>query len=309
MVHSQNSVYIVAVSGGVDSVVLLDMLMKNKLPNFPSSDSCIYVVAHVNHGIRDTSSQDQDFVRELAKDHGLAFETTDLNLDKEASEEIARDARYEFLESVAKKYHTSNIVIAHHADDVVETAIVNIIRGTGRSGLSSLKSRPGRIRPLITLTKEDILAYAKSENLRWVEDETNQDNTYLRNYIRNVVVPKADKEWQVKFATELQKINIANDLLDTQIATLLQYRLIKKAVLKRTWFVSLNHGVACEVMRAVLRKLGVKNITKELIERLVISLKVGRPGSSLDIDKSTLALVTKRSLRFVDRETRKTYNV
>lgn len=309
MEHSDKSVYILAVSGGIDSVVLLDMLTKNKLPNFPDSDKYDLIVAHVNHGIRPNASKDQEFVRELAKKYKLTFETTTLSLGADASEELARDERYKYLESLAQKYHTTNIVIAHHAGDVVETAIINIIRGTGRSGLSSLKSRLGRTRPLLAFTKEDIREYAASENLHWVEDETNADNSYLRNHVRNIIIPKASDEWNSKFATHLQKINTNNDLIDTQIAQMLQYRIQKKVVLKRSWFVKIQHDLSCEIMRAVLRMLGVKDINKELIERLVISLKVGKPGTYIDVDKYTQGFITKRSLRFIDRQTRKTHNV
>lgn len=309
MVPTEKPVYIVAVSGGVDSVVLLHMLIHGKVVGFAGPDLAQYVVAHVNHGIRDNSGDDQQFVRNLAEVYGLVFETSDLGLGKDASEDEARSARYEFLEEVARKHHTSHIIIAHHGDDVVETAVLNIIRGTGRSGLSSLRSKPFRVRPLLHMRKQEIKQYADDNNLEWVEDSTNLDNTNLRNHIRNVVLPKASEEWHSEFATLLQKSKKNNDLLDNNIATLLQYRFSKKAVLKRSWFALLDHTVACEVMRAVLLTLKIKNITKELIERLVVALKTGKPGSVVDIDGQVVGHITKRSLRFVDRETKKTLSV
>ena len=309
MLHEQNSVYIIAVSGGVDSVVLLDMLMKSRLPNFPTIEHAQYVVAHANHGMRETASRDHDFVNQIAESYGIKFESTALNLGRDASEEEARNARYAFLEKVAEKYHTSHIVIAHHADDVVETAVMNILRGTGRAGLSSLRSRQFRVRPLLSLKKADIRKYAEDNKLKWVEDETNDDNSYLRNHVRNNILSKATPDWHEKFATELQKNTKNNDLLDSNIANVLQYRFSSKAVLKRTWFVRLDHLLACEIMRAAILKVGAKNISKECIERLVIALKVARPGSYIDIDGKIVAYVTKRSLRFIDRETKKTLSV
>lgn len=309
MLHEQNPVYIIAVSGGVDSIVLLDMLMKNRIPNFPSKEHARYIVAHVNHGMRQSASRDHDFVKSLAVSNGLEFDSTVLTLGEGASEEEARNERYSFLEKLALKYHTTHIVIAHHADDVVETAIINIIRGTGRTGLSSLRSRQYRIRPLLSTKKADILRYAEENKLKWVDDETNTDTKYLRNHIRNNVLTSATPAWHDKFAIELQKSLKNNDLLDTHIATILQYRFKDKAVLKRTWFVCLEHHVACEIMRAAILKLGILNISKELIERLVIALKIARPGSFIDVDAKTVAYITKRSLRFIDRETKKTLSV
>src|SRR3989344_5293986 len=114
--------YIVAVSGGVDSVVLLDMLIKQKEHNL--------VVAHFDHGIRVDSDADARFVWELAKKYELSFEVRREELGDAASENTARSHRYAFLRDIAKKY-SATIVTAHHADDVVETIAINLTRGTG----------------------------------------------------------------------------------------------------------------------------------------------------------------------------------
>ena len=113
--------YVVAVSGGVDSVVLLDVFSKIKHHTL--------VVAHFDHGIRTDSVHDARFVEALAKKHTLTFETLREELGADASEEKARDRRYAFLRSVAKKYD-GRIVTAHHSDDAVETIAINMSRGT-----------------------------------------------------------------------------------------------------------------------------------------------------------------------------------
>jgi tRNA(Ile)-lysidine synthase len=94
-----------------------------------------------------------------------------------AGEELAREKRYEFMDMLVSKYRADAVVTAHHKDDVLETAIINISRGTGRRGLSSLKTRQGRSRPLLDLSKQQIIDYAKDNNIEWNVDETNSDST------------------------------------------------------------------------------------------------------------------------------------
>ncbi len=168
-----NKRYVVAVSGGVDSIVLLDMLSR--------MDDVELVVAHFDHGIRADSAHDAQFVKELAQKYGHAYESTREELGAGASEEVARTHRYRFLHTVAKK-HNAQVVTAHHTDDLVETIAINVIRGTGWRGLAVFNAPV--VRPLLLSTKADILKYAHDNNLPWREDSTNSDTTYLRNAVR-----------------------------------------------------------------------------------------------------------------------------
>ena len=170
--------FVVAVSGGVDSVVLLHMLANQ-------SDREL-IVAHFDHGIRDDSHLDAELVLDLAKKYNLQFETRREELGKKASEELARDRRYEFLREIAKKYD-AQIITAHHADDVIESIAINLSRGTGWRGLAVLDS--DITRPLTSFTKSEILDYAKKHKLTWRDDITNSTDKYLRNRIRQ----KTDK--------------------------------------------------------------------------------------------------------------------
>lgn len=165
---------VVAVSGGIDSVVLLDTLVKtggNEL-----------IVAHFDHGIRSDSADDAQFVAGLAKKYNLPFEMRREELGKMASEDYARRRRYDFLFTVAQKYQ-ARLTTAHHADDVIETIALNLTRGTGWRGLAGLSD--SRIyRPLTHLYKSEIRAYAQVHHLRWHEDSTNKTTAYLRNRLR-----------------------------------------------------------------------------------------------------------------------------
>ncbi len=165
--------YIVAVSGGVDSVVLLDKLVHDGEHEL--------VVAHFDHGIRDDSAEDARFVAGLAEKYGVPFATKREELGAGASEELARTRRYTFLSEVAKK-HDAQIATAHHMNDIAETIAINLMRGTGWRGLACLAS--DIYRPLLDTTKTDLVSYAHEAGLEWREDSTNESDTYLRNRVR-----------------------------------------------------------------------------------------------------------------------------
>ena len=174
--------YVVAVSGGVDSMVLLDLLS-----NLPGIE---LVVAHFNHGIREDSDQDEELVILTSRKYELPIEIGYGNLGHDASEEMARKARYNFLNLVKAKHKAKAIITAHHQDDLIETALVNILRGTGPQGLVAISANKQVLRPLLGFSKKEIISYAKAHNLAWREDSSNLQTDYLRNYVRYNVVGK-----------------------------------------------------------------------------------------------------------------------
>lgn len=186
--------YILAVSGGVDSVVMLDMLARQ--PNLQ------LIVANFDHGIRDDSAADATFVIELAKKYGLPFEVKREELGERASEEMARNRRYDFLRSVAKK-HDARVVTAHHGDDVVETIAINLSRGTGWRGLAAMDS--DIVRPMTNVMKSEIINYAKKHGLIWREDITNASDAYLRNRLRHKMTDIDDTKNQLLGLWSAQK--------------------------------------------------------------------------------------------------------
>lgn len=169
--------FVVAVSGGVDSVVLLDMLVDKH-----GADSL--VVAHFDHGVRSESGSDADFVRALAERYGCRLELRQEKLGAGASEALARERRYAFLHEVSEKWGAP-LVTAHHLDDLVETVALHLQRGTGWRGLTPFGQSIER--PLLLLEKTELLAYAQRRGLQWREDETNASTVYARNRIRPAV--------------------------------------------------------------------------------------------------------------------------
>ncbi len=264
--------YIVAVSGGVDSVVLLDILSKQ--PDLK------LVVAHFNHGIRAESVGDAQFVHNLAKKYNLDFEQGSAQLGQNASEEMARKARYDFLKKLRQNRKALKIITAHHSDDIVETIIINLTRGTGWRGLSSLRTTTDIARPLLDFTKKDILKYAKHNNLQWVEDSTNQDLRYLRNEIRHKIVSKMNAKKHQEFLDLYQSQLQLTDQIDAHTAKLTSD--------KRHDFIMWPSTVSLEVLRSQL------NLTRPQARRVLSAIKTAKPGTKFEIDGD-------KSLKFTDK--------
>lgn len=266
--------YVVAVSGGVDSVVLLDMV--RQLPDVK------LVVAHFDHGIREDSAEDRRFVQRLAEKHSLPFVFGEGKLGIGASEDRARQARYEFFDQVQRAAGARAVVLAHHQDDAIETAIINLLRGTGRRGLSSLRERDGVMRPLLQVTKRQLQAYATANKLEWREDSTNQDTTYLRNYVRHKILPHFTIEQRNKFITLVATAAETNQQLDAQLVNYLHLQ-PSRGELNRKMFVHLPHAVAREVLASWLRHQGVRAFDSKTLERLVVAAKTAKPGTIADV--------------------------
>ena len=256
--------YVVAVSGGVDSVVLLNLLSRQ--------EKLELTVAHFDHGIRKESHEDEEFVRKLAKKYQLPFASERAELGQNASEEKAREARYEFLRRIATKQNAS-LVLAHHSDDVLETVIINLLRGTGWRGLSSLRSTKFINRPLLSFSKQEILSYAKTHNLQWREDSTNQDVKYLRNYVRLKLVPRLSKEAKEKLRQLQSNQVVLRDEIELAKKSLLANWQINENTFLRYPFIMSDKSVAIDLLKVIL------NAQKPQLELALLAIKTARPGA------------------------------
>jgi tRNA(Ile)-lysidine synthase len=186
-----NAKVIVGLSGGMDSMVLLDLLVLLEY-------RCI--AAHCNFHLRGAESdRDADFVRKWCKNTDIPFTSIDFDTtgyaeDRKISIEMAaRELRYEWFEILRKQYEADAIAVAHHRDDSVETVLLNLIRGTGIKGLSGISPRNGYVvRPLLTVSRSEIEDYIIERELPYVTDSTNDQDIYLRNYLRLNVIPKLE---------------------------------------------------------------------------------------------------------------------
>lgn len=271
--------YVVAVSGGVDSVVLLHALQ--------GRPDVRIVVAHYDHGIRPDSGQDRLHVQGLARRYGLPFVFDEGRLGTKASEAVAREARYAFLHKTRQAVGADAIVTAHHKDDLLETVVINMLRGTGRKGLGGLRSTDIVKRPLLNRTKADLLAYAQKHGLQWREDSTNTDTNYLRNHIRHQVLPRLSENDRQKLHAIAQDTQQLNSEIDNIIAAFLQAH-THGGKLETKTIVMLPHAVAREVMAAWLRMHNIRTFDKKMLERLAHASKIHRVGREVAVNKMTV---------------------
>ena len=183
---------ILALSGGIDSMVLADLLLKAKVE---------FVAAHCNFHLRGNESDGDDwFVRKFAEKRGIQCFVKHFETEKYAAnhgisiEMAARDLRYAWFEQLRQQLGYDKIAVAHHADDQAETFFINLLRGAGLNGLKGMKPQNGVvIRPLLWASREQIRKYAVENHIVWREDHTNVESVYLRNRIRNQLLPVFDE--------------------------------------------------------------------------------------------------------------------
>lgn len=269
--------YIIAVSGGVDSVVLLDMMAKYKQTNR-------LVVAHFDHGIRNESAADAMFVKGLASKYRVPFEMRREELGAGAGELVARERRYAFLNELAKKYD-AKIVTAHHQNDLIETIAINLKRGTGWRGLSVFTNTTV-IRPLLTKQKTQLYEYALKNHLEWVEDETNQTGAYLRNRLRKRVATLDSKT-----INTLLKLRHEQVYLRTQIENE-----VKRftSIQSRYFFTMVSENVALEL----LRRQTNANLTRPQLHAVLHAIKTARASTVLSAGAGITVQFTKTQFIF-----------
>ncbi len=284
--------YVAAVSGGVDSMVLLDLLRQRP--------GVKVVVAHFDHGIREDSHKDRQLVQSKAREHSLPFVHARGNLGPRASEAAARKARYDFLHQARQASGAAGIITAHHQDDLLETAVLNMLRGSGRRGLTSLRSTDGIIRPLLGYSKDRLRDYAAANKLAWREDSTNEDMRYRRNYVRRLL-ERLTPGQKAQLIILLEQLAETNDQIDSLLVNILH---VQPAVdkISRPWFINLPHSLSREVVHHWLDRVGSKDMNKQQIERLVTAMKTAKSGTRHDIDRNFILKVNGQHLALTARE-------
>ena len=202
---------VVAVSGGPDSITMLDIL--NEIKNEKIIDFEISV-AHINHMIREEAKSDELYVKNYCEEKNIDFYSKSIdvlklaNNNKTGTEEMGRIVRYKFFDEVLEKTGSNKVSIAHNKNDKAETMIMNILRGSGISGLKGIEPKRGKyIRPLIECERYEIENYCKEKNLNPRIDKTNFDNTYTRNKIRNIVIPYIKQEFNPNIINTLSRLS------------------------------------------------------------------------------------------------------
>lgn len=277
--------YLVGVSGGRDSVVLLHVLFELGFSRL--------IVCHLDHGLRGRDSRnDRRFVQRLARRMGLECICRKIDVAKLASERkrsletAAREARHEFFADMAASKRCNRVFLAHHADDVVETFLFNLCRGAGRAGLTSMrrKSQVGKLtvfRPMLHVTRATIDAFAKIRRIRFREDASNQDPRFVRNRLRREAIPLLEDILgrDVRHAI-LRTVSIMRDEEDW-IANLPE--LVPSETLSKDRVAKMPLALQRRLLKNWLDQCGVRDVGFDEVERVRSLLnirvaKVNLPG-------------------------------
>lgn len=302
------------VSGGIDSVVLLDLLAVISTRGW----STIHI-AHCNHLLRgDASQQDEVFVKKLAAKYGLHFHHTQADVAQYAkeynlgTEVAARIMRYQFFEKAAKVAHADVIATAHHSEDNAETLLMNLMRGSGITGLAGIPPRRdidrklSYIRPILWLSKKEIEHYAKVRSLEWREDESNASLNFTRNKIRHELLPLLRSDYSPGLTEVLNRTTTlmreAQEFIAERIIHIMKQGV--REVSKHSFaiqigmFDSIKDFAKGELIQASLRSyLHMQPISMHAIDSILAMAK-GPAGGRLDITKELFVIRDREELIF-----------
>jgi tRNA(Ile)-lysidine synthetase-like protein len=257
----ENDHLIVAVSGGIDSMVLLDNLIQLK------KDKALKIsIAHVDHHKRNDSFKDADFVKDYAKKHLLDFYLYHLKAkDYHNFHNYAHKKRYDFFVDVAHQSHGNKIVLAHHLDDLAETIMMRLIRGSSFEGYQGMNEKTTYqsmeiIRPMLYVPKNDIIAYQKENNIEFREDSSNQEDDYTRNRYRHHIMPLLEKE-NPQYLDKMKQfsayISKAYDFIQKESSTYLNNILFddNSASINQKTFLNQSEIVQIESIKQIINRL------------------------------------------------------
>ena len=314
---------ILGVSGGPDSMCMLDVLKKlqNSTANISQKQKATFeiIVAHINHMIRKEAIGDEEYVRQYCKENNIEFYSKSIDIQKLAHtnkigvEEAGRIARYDFFEEILKKTKANKIAIAHNKNDKIETILMHILRGCGLEGLKGIEAKRGNIiRPLIECERDEIEKYCIEQNLKPKIDKTNFNNIYTRNKIRNVVIPYIKKEFNPNIIETLNRlseiITKENEYIEEETQNIYQMLLIeeskKEIIIDLKEFNSKKLVIKSRLIRYIIKRLlgsatQIENIHIEDIIKLC-SNNIG--NKYLTPNKNIKILVKKHKIYFINQK-------
>lgn len=287
-----NNPIVIGVSSGPDSMCLLDILEKktNKI-----------IVCHINHNVRDESKEEELFLKKYCEDKNIIFESMTINKYEENNfENEARKKRYAFYEEILKKYNAKYLFLAHHGDDLIETVLMKIVRGSNIEGYAGIKEISDFkeykiVRPLISYTKEDILEYNKSHNVPYFIDISNTNTIYTRNRYRKNILPllkEEDNSVHIKFLKYSKTLeeydNYIKDLVKKNINTifnnneinLLKLNKLDNFLKKNTLYHILN----------IIYNNESNIITEQHINNILAIINNTKPNLSLDLPQNKILI-------------------
>lgn len=302
---------VAAISGGPDSMALLHMLYKIK-----QAIDIEIICAHVNHNTgRSGQYEEQKYVEKFCRNHNIIFETMTIeDYGDDNFENEARTKRYNYFEQIVKEYHAKYLLTAHHADDLMETILMRIVRGStlrGYSGFSKIVDRGEYkiIRPFIEITKQELINYDKKNKIQYYIDSTNLEDIHTRNRFRKYIVPELKKEDPnvykkfYKFSTMLLQYN---NFIDKQVEEIIP-RVYPQNILNIEEYLKLDYVIAMKVIYYILEKIYQEDlmlITNHHAELIYHLIKSRKPNSYIYLPNNLKAIKSYNELVFVNEPTK-----
>ena len=296
---------VAALSGGPDSVALLDALLRAT-----KKSGMRVVAAHLDHALRPDSGADARFCEELCDRMKVGLRSGRTRPSAKALregglEEAARLTRYSFLRRVAREENASAIILGHTLDDQAETVLMRLMRGSGSLGLSAMKPWDGELlRPLLDTRRDAVMAHISAYRLPYRSDPSNTDTTFIRNRVRHELLPLLAARFNPNIAEALGRTartlfeehsalrEVAAQLLDRAAASSVEGTALELSVLK-----SAPEGLAKTALREALRRFGgLRSVSFVHVDRLFGLVTQGRGGSSLPLPGSRTAMVRQGRL-------------
>lgn len=297
---------IVGVSAGPDSMALLHYLMKHT--------NIKIVCAHINHNVRKESKEEEEFLKNYCLNNNIIFEV--MKIDKyngKNFEAEAREKRYDFYYKLLKKYNCKYLFLAHHGDDLIETILMKIARGSNLEGyagikkISLFKNEYYMVRPLLNYTKNDILDYLKNNNIKYYIDKTNADTTYTRNRYRKYILPflkEEDINIHKKFLKYSETLLEYDNFIKKETKNIVS-KIYKDNVLNINDFNKLDNFMKKNILYYILNNLYENKpniITEKHINNIIKLINSNKNNSSLNIPKGFIVLKEYNYIIFMKKD-------
>lgn len=281
-----NSTIVVACSGGPDSMCLIDLLVRIK-----KEKNLNVICAHVNHKLREESDNEALMVERYCKKNKIIFELLEINEYKTTkfNEEDARKRRYKFFESLIQKYNAKYLLTAHHGDDLIETILMRIVRGSNLSGYVGIKKINKNknytiLRPLLTTTKENIISYNKNNNIEYVIDRSNESMKYTRNRYRKKILPflkEESKDVHLKFLKFSEELNSYQQFVDEYIK---EKELIENNMIVINKIINESNFIKRKALEFIIKEIQTKYIFEISDNQIKEILKIiNKNNKSIDL--------------------------
>ena len=298
---------VIGVSAGPDSMALLHSAIKNLNKTI--------ICAHINHNVRPESNEEEKYLEQYCKENNIIFEKTKIESYKEKNfENEARKKRYDFYEKILNKYNSHTLLLAHHGDDLIETIMMKIIRGSNIEGYAGIKMYSKMknyqiIRPLLSFTKEDLIKYNKCNNIKYYLDKSNEDTNYTRNRYRKNLLPllkKEDKLVHIKFLKYSETLQEYNEYIENTTNNLIKNK-YHDNIIDIDLFKKEDKLIQKNIIYNILKNIynNKNSIIKEKnIEDIINLTKSKKPNAIINLPKEYIAKKEYQYIYIVKKESK-----